>query len=898
MAPLRILLPALLAGAAVAADPYVIAASAPRLLVNDAAVLAELRRQLSDGLAPATRFRDMVLGEIADPGSRYGFSAYFAALMYQVTGTASYASFAHDRIMTFIAGEEALIAAGQRAVIAGDSYLEVGPLLGDVMLTLDWCPGQFTAGERARIIAYANQTLANLWNPAGASWGGVAYPWSGWSLDNPANNYYYSFLTATMMAGVATYGDNPQAQAWIDKFRAKIDQLDTYFDANLAGGGSQEGTGYGTAMMNLFRVYYYWQKSTGENLADRSTHALNSAYWLLHATTPDSRFLAPTGDHARESSAALYDYHRTYLLALLTLHPGDPGARCGLTLLAQSGISAMANSMNYWSDWLFNQPDITALPLATLSTAFYDPFTGVFASRSGWDSAATYLYHIAGPFTESHAHQDQGSFVLWKGGWLFDDENIRSHSGLNQQPEAHNLVRFTAAGATVPQRVGGPETRMLAVADNAVFSYTACDLTPVYDGAAAVVLAQRELLFLKPGCLVVFDRADAGAAGVARVFSLNMASAPTIAGERLGLVRGGHRADCWRLAPAGLPWTTTAYTDAAEYPGGGVRAEASHASGTGSRFLHVIGVDGDVAAVAASDAAGETGAALTFADGRTATVRFRNAGPGGSLDLRTAGGTVLHNAALPATVVKPPLLAAAASAPPVVSAASATPATVAATTSALAASASDDGGEAALTYSWSASPATATISPNGSNAAKAATATFAAAGSYALTVTVRDVEGQSASRSVAVTVAQTATTLSAGPASAAVAAGARTTLQARVLDQFGNAIAAAPLTWAVVAGGAGGSVDAAGVYTAPATPGSDTVRASSGALSGSVAVTVTAAPAGGGGGGGGATPVIPPASGVGAGGGGGSGGGKCGLGGLGLAGLALSLAGVRWRRRR
>lgn len=652
--------------ACAAGEPYAIAPTAPRLLFGNATVRADLQQQLSDGLEPATRFRDMVLGEIADPGSRYAFQAHFAAWMYQVTGTASYAQFAHDMIIAQLAAEEARIAAGQRAEIAGDSYLEVGPLLGDMMLTLDWCPGFFTTGERTRLITYANQTLYNLWNPDLATWGGVAYPWSGWSIDNPANNYYYSFLTATMLTGVATYGANGQAQAWIDRFRSKIDQLDTFFAANLAGGGSQEGTGYGTAMMNLFRVYYLWQASTGENLADRNTHALNSAYWFVHATTPDSAFLAPTGDHARDSSAALYDYHRSYLLALLKLHPADAGARVAKTLLETAGITEMANSMNYWSDYLYNQPALSGLPLGTLSTAFYDPYTGVFATRTGWTSTATFLYQVAGPFTESHAHRDQGSFVLWKGGWLFDDQNIRSHSGIEQDELYHNLVRFVGPGGVITQVVDGPETQMLAVADNANFSYTSCDTKPAYDGKPEIIAAQRELLLIKPGCLVVFDRASANSAAVSRVFGLNMATAPAISGSKLTLSTGGHSAECWRLAPAGLPWTTTAYP-AGDFPGGGVRAQAAHSTGTESRFLHVIGIDAEVSAVSASNTASETGAVITFADGRTATVRFSNAAPGGTLDLRAPGGVVIVNAALPTTVTRPPLTAAPDSTPPTLS---------------------------------------------------------------------------------------------------------------------------------------------------------------------------------------------------------------------------------------
>lgn len=635
--------------------PAPLASAAPRILLNNSGVLTGLQEQLASNVTAATRFRDMVLGEIATPGSRYAFSAYFSALMYRITGTASYGTFAKNKVMTFLASEEALINAGQRAVIAGDSYLEVGPRLGDMLLTMDWCRDFFTQGERDRILAYTTQTIYNVWNPNTAAWGGVTYTWSGWSINNPANNYYYSFLEATLFAGLAFYGDSPAlAQSWLNIFYTQkiTNQLDPYFDTNLGGGGSQEGTGYGTAMRGLFRLYYFFEKSTGVNIADLNTHARRSAYWTVHNIAPSGAFLAPVGDHARDSTAALYDYHRDYLLSILMLYPTDEGARVAKQAVADSGITQMAQSMNYWSDYMWNQPTINPLPKTTLRTAFYDQFTGHFISRSDWSSTATYVHQIAGPYTESHAHRDQGSFMLWKGGWLFDDQNIRGASGIEQDETNHNLVRFTNAGATVTQSEGAAETVMLALADNTNFSYSLANTLPPYNGQAQVVKSQRELLFLKPGCVVVFDRAVSNSAGIDRRFMLNMSAAPTISGDLLTLVKGANRADVHRIAPAAVTWTTNSVA------GGGVRAEAIHASGTESLFLHVIGVNNDVTSVAVNNAAGETGVTITFANGRVAIVRFSDAGTGGTLDYRvTAGGTVIFNGALPTTVTAIPLLA-------------------------------------------------------------------------------------------------------------------------------------------------------------------------------------------------------------------------------------------------
>ena len=171
-------------------------------------------------------------------GNIYGFEPWYAALMYQVTGEQRYATYAIQQTDAFVASEEALINANQRATVAGDSYLEVGPIIGSLAVTYDWTYDLLTPAQRTRWINYANQAVWNVWNYQQAKWGNTTYAWSGWSIDNPSNNYYYSFLRATMLVGLATQGENPQAQRWLDKFRLeKMEgQLFPTFNRDLAGG--------------------------------------------------------------------------------------------------------------------------------------------------------------------------------------------------------------------------------------------------------------------------------------------------------------------------------------------------------------------------------------------------------------------------------------------------------------------------------------------------------------------------------------------------------------------------------------------------------------------------------------------------------------------------------------
>src|SRR5262249_22931852 len=91
-------------------------------------------------------------------------------------------------------------------------------------------------------------------------------------------------------------------------------------------------------------------------------------------------------------------------------------------------------------------------------------------------------------------------------------------------------------------------------------------------------------------------------------------------------------------------------------------------------------------------------------------------------------------------------------APTLATAAHASPSPVAGTTTALSVLGADDGGEANLTYTWTAttvpSGTTPTFSANGTNAAKNSTVTFNQAGSYTFQVTIKDGGGLTVTSSV------------------------------------------------------------------------------------------------------------------------------------------------------
>jgi len=180
-------------------------------------------------------------------------------------------------------------------------------------------------------------------------------------------------------------------------------------------------------------------------------------------------------------------------------------------------------------------------------------------------------------------------------------------------------------------------------------------------------------------------------------------------------------------------------------------------------------------------------------------------------------------------------------APTVATAASAT-SIVTGTTSPLTVLGADDHGEANLDYRWTAQgPAAVTFSASGTNAAKSSVATFTKAGAYVITATITDSSGLTTTSAVSLTVAQTATSVTVSPATGSVMAGGTLQMTAVAKDQFGTLLATQPgFTWTATGGG---SIASGGLFTAPTTPGTSTIRAATSSVSGEATVTTTTADA-------------------------------------------------------
>ncbi len=577
-----------------------------------------LTAALASGAPGAMKFKSMVDRWVGGEDI-YGVPVWNAALMGQLSGDPKYCTAAIAAIDKQVSAAQAAIAGGGAPTVADDDYLAIGDSIGDLALTYDWCFDAISGDQRLAWLGYADQAVYNVWNHDAAKWGDKTIAWTGWAVDDPSDNYYYSFMRATMLLGLAAHDELADANGWLIEFHDTklMGQLVPTFEADLQGGGSREGTGYGVAMRRLFEMYDFWNASTGEKIATKTEHTRASMLSFIHQTLPTLDRIAPTGDQSRDSTASFFDYHRNYLQELVSLFPTDPLAPRAQALLANCSVPEMGQQFMYGYDFLYDRPEVAATSLDGLGTTYYAPGIGELYARSGWDDHATWVNLIAGPYTQSHAHQDQGAIMIYKDGWLAYDPVIDSHSGLPQQVSAHSTMKIGDGGQS-----NTTDSKLVGLHTGTGYVYAAADLTAAYGGAATRF--EREMIYLQPDVIVVYDRV---ASSVQQTWQLASPARPSISGATATITASGHALRVQRLAPASA--SASVYDDSSDSDfSSGFRLDETMPAGD-QRYLHVLSIDGAATSVTANGADG----VKIVAGGKTYTIAFSHDAIGATLQI-------------------------------------------------------------------------------------------------------------------------------------------------------------------------------------------------------------------------------------------------------------------------
>ncbi|TCI02177.1 hypothetical protein EZV61_14665 [Corallincola luteus] len=515
---------------------------------------------LKDSDQDLSRFTAWVERAVAgNPG--YGFSPVDAVYLYYLTADERYIQHAITLVEQQVLDAETKIAEGQRPKVSSDSYLHVGRFISELAYTYAYGGELLSDGQKLRWRQYAEQAVWNVWHHKEAEWGGQPFPWSGWAVTQPGNNYHFSFLKATMTWGLADKNEH-----WLTLLKEqKLPTLVAYF-ADFEGGGSREGTGYGVAQGNLFDLYRIWKDATGMDLAGRSPHARQTIDYWIHATTPTLDQFSPIGDQSRVSFPRLFDYHENLIHRAASLNIGSPEAKRGKWWLDNNSVTEIVYGFNLHTTLLAQESE----PVAPTDLVYHSKGAGHLFVRSSWQPDATWLSVVAGIYDESHASRDQGAFSLFKDEWLAVTQNIWSHSGIHQATEVHNTLRFVENGETVRQNLDAESSMDYQVVGDT--TTIQMELSPVYGKNNSITSWQRDITFTADE-VMVFDQCVISS-DVEAIWQINLPVQPEILAD--GSIQSGQLL-ITPMVPAAPDISVINWVDvnASEYKNGHYKLELS-----------------------------------------------------------------------------------------------------------------------------------------------------------------------------------------------------------------------------------------------------------------------------------------------------------------------------------
>lgn len=482
-----------------------------------------------DQTGPAfLRFKFYVDTALSSGGTTFALRPIDQTYMFKITGSIMYAQAAIAEVDAIVT---AAAAAGAHPDVASDSYLGAGENIGAVAITYAWANSMLSPTQKTRWKAYVDQCLFNIWNAAIAQWNGLPAPWSNWSTDNPYNNYYYSFIQATMWGALAF-----DSQAIVHDGKTALEYLRTDRLPRLTNayaliphGGSYEGTGYGASHLRLFELYQVWHDSNQGDITN--PHMTNSGEFWVYGTMPTMDRFVPIGDQSRISEPWWYDYHRTLVMEVFHQTTSAQVRNDIGFLLANlkngdgTPYDEQQNTYNFRYDMLPHPAGNAPFDLA-----FFAPEIGFFSTRTDWGRDACALFGLFGRYSESHAHHEQAGFTFFcKGLWLSVPANVWSHSGVHQDEAGKSIVRFFRGTTEIMQKFD--ETKRVNVTTWAPQANgnlrVVGDVSPIYaDAGVSWVRIFDDIT----GSVTISDSMTLGT-GVTSVWQLQVPVLPVIAGN-------------------------------------------------------------------------------------------------------------------------------------------------------------------------------------------------------------------------------------------------------------------------------------------------------------------------------------------------------------------------------
>lgn len=333
----------------------------------------------------------------------------------------------------------------------------------------------------------------------------------------PLNNHRVVDAACLGIAGMAVYGDIPEAAQWIQRGWRELRYCARYFDGD---GISPEGPGYAAYVLEHLLKF---DAAAGPLLDLPST----APDWIQAAPLAFLHHTVGTGRWSVDALYLSFDdapshpwYGPGYLMAGIADLYGCGIAQWIAMECLKHGIDS--DSPTAWMYALWHDPGRTARPPLELPPYRHFKNWDIYIARDGWGTNETVLGFTCKPIGGrklrrggyaypglGHSHPDANSFVLFAHG-----EHLVAHPGPThlKRTANHNTLLLDGKG----QRGEGATWFRGRPAFYALSSpgIRHTHRTPVYDyvvgdAAAAYPAAsrcERQLLWIRPGHLFVLDR--------------------------------------------------------------------------------------------------------------------------------------------------------------------------------------------------------------------------------------------------------------------------------------------------------------------------------------------------------------------------------------------------------
>jgi len=344
-----------------------------------------------------------------------------------------------------------------------------------------------------------------------------------WWDNKYVHNHQHVNLTGLIVAGLALYGEDPDAEKWISISRQKLKQAISSMPPD---GGCLEGIPYSEYSIEyLMKFMALNEELFGEDLFTSSSFFRNLTSFRLYAMIPGEYWKSTKSTLMSLGDGPRVDwYGPDYLLRKLASEYNNGYAQWLANKIDSAGYSA---PLAYFLNLLWINPKIKPQPPTKLPLFKHFKDLDIAYMRSGWSGRESLAMFKCGPWIGhyaasqykydpygGHTHPDVGTFQIFShGDWLITDEGYAWKRTIYQNTLVINGKGQVGEGRWFSGRdyVGkSDQPGIVYTSSNKEYDYVIGNATIAYPASTHLTSFYRHILYLKPDCWVIADevRAD------------------------------------------------------------------------------------------------------------------------------------------------------------------------------------------------------------------------------------------------------------------------------------------------------------------------------------------------------------------------------------------------------